>query len=68
MYCMSTASELGEIFESVTGTDTITDEQDSDAAEVADGDASEQGDDLSLEAVRNDHIADVADDMGGGTR
>jgi hypothetical protein len=65
---MSTASELGELFESVTGTDTITDEQDSDAAEVADGDASDQGDDLSLEAVRNDLIADAADDMGGGTR
>jgi hypothetical protein len=68
MFCMSTASELGELFESVTGTDTITDEQDSDAAEVADGDASDQGDDLSLEAVRNDLIADAADDMGGGTR
>ncbi|MFB6177283.1 MAG: hypothetical protein ABEI99_09110 [Halobaculum sp.] len=65
---MSTASELGELFESVTGTDTITDEQDSDAAAVADGDASEQGEDLSLEAVRNDQMADAADDMGGGTR
>jgi len=66
--CMSSASDLGEIFESVTGTDEITDEQDCDAANSADGDVSEPGDELELEAVRNDLLADAADDMDGGTR
>jgi hypothetical protein len=65
---MSSASDLGEIFESVTGTSTITDEQDCDAAQSADGDASETGEDFSLESVRNDLLADAADDMDGGTR
>lgn len=65
---MSSASDLGEIFESVTGTDEITDEQDCDAANSADGDASETGEDFDLQSVRNDLLADAADDMDGGTR
>lgn len=65
---MSSVSDLGEIFESVTGTEIITDEQDSDAANSADGDATDTSEDFQLEAVRNDLLADAADDMDGGTR
>jgi hypothetical protein len=68
VFRMSSTSDLGEIFESVTGTATITDEQDSDAANSADGDAADTGDDFELESVRNDLLADAADDMDGGTR
>jgi hypothetical protein len=63
---MSTTEELSEIFESVTGTSVVTEEQDEDAAASADGDASESVEELSVEAVRNDDMAGADEDMTSG--
>lgn len=58
---MSSTSELREVFESVTETETVTDEQDSSAVTRTD-DPEEIGS-FDVESARNDSIADVADDM-----
>ena len=59
---MSTTSELQDVFESVTGQETVTDEQDPDAAGSREADP-EEFTQLDVESVRNDSLADVSDDM-----
>lgn len=58
---MSSTSELRDVFESVTGTETVTDEQDPEAR--VDQAAPEELEGFDLESVRNDSLADTADDM-----
>lgn len=58
---MSSTSELRDVFQSVTGAETVTDEQDPEArADEADPEAL---DGFDVESVRNDSLADTADDM-----
>ncbi len=59
---MSTTNELRDVFESVTDQQTVTDEQNPEAARPREADP-EEFTEFDVESVRNDSMADASDDM-----